>query len=227
MRSQIRWWGWVGVLGWFGSAWFFVEQVGNAETESGQTPPQVVYATPGYFFHDVIEVKSVSIEFSVPVVGVHATDLTVNDSLALSVMGRGAGPYVFTGFEAPAFGPVTIQLASGAIQRQGSDAFFQGYAWTVRYFNPRRDDDHDGLTNAVEIEAHADPTNPDTDHDGLPDAFELAHPCLEVFRDEAKPHEEYGVMVPGEADADHDGFSNLQEFHQGTDPCVADPKRAN
>ena len=207
--------------------WFTVssQPIGWAEEavaspSSGMTPPQVVYATPGYFFHDVTEVQSVSIEFGMSVVGVQATDLTVNDSPALSVTGRGAGPYLFTGFEPPAFGPVTIQLASNAIQRRGSDAFFQGYAWTVRYFNPRRDDDHDGLTNAVEVEAHADPTKPDTDGDGLPDSFELAHPCLQVFRDETKPHDEYGVMVPGEDDADHDGLSNLQEFHQGTDPCA-------
>ena len=49
-----------------------------------------------------------------------------------------------------------------------------------------------------------------TDGDGLPDDYKAAHPCLVV-----------GVNDAG-SDPDVDGLTNLQEYQQGTDPCVAD-----
>jgi hypothetical protein len=50
--------------------------------------------------------------------------------------------------------------------------------------------------------------NPDSDGDGLPDAWELANGT------------QVGVS-DGEADLDHDGMTNFQEFRAGTSPTNA------
>jgi hypothetical protein len=49
-----------------------------------------------------------------------------------------------------------------------------------------------------------------TDGDGLPDDYKATHPCLPVGVNDAA------------ADPDVDGLTNLQEYQQGTNPCVAD-----
>lgn len=74
---------------------------------------------------------SVSVTFSTNVTGVVAGSLTVNGSAATSLSGSGAGPYVFSGYAAPAVGSVAIALASGAIVSQFGAVPFAGDSWTV------------------------------------------------------------------------------------------------
>jgi hypothetical protein len=77
----------------------------------------------------VAAMPSISLTFSVAVTGVAAGDLTVNGSPATSVSGSGAGPYVFSGFAAPAPGSASIAVASGSIEADGIP--FPGESWTV------------------------------------------------------------------------------------------------
>lgn len=79
----------------------------------------------------VASLPSISVTFSVAVTGVVAGNMTVGGSAATSVSGSGAGPYVFTGYTAPASGSVTIALASGAIVSQFGLVPFAGDTWTV------------------------------------------------------------------------------------------------
>jgi ligand-binding sensor domain-containing protein len=60
-------------------------------------------------------------------------------------------------------------------------------------------------TAAITVSVHAD-----FDHDGMPDDWELAH------------HLNPLDPTDSQADPDHDGLTNLQEFQLGTDPQVAD-----
>lgn len=79
----------------------------------------------------VLSLPSVAVTFSASVTGVVAGNLTVNGSAATSVSGSGAGPYVFTGYTAPASGSVAISLASGAIVSTVGSIPFAGANWTV------------------------------------------------------------------------------------------------
>ncbi len=97
---------------------------------------------------------------------------------------------------------------------------FTGATWTYQVINPHDDDDHDGLPNVVEIDQlHSDPMKADSDGDNMPDPYELAHPCLSPIVNEAFPTLREGRVIPGIADADHDGTENRDEFLRGTDPC--------
>lgn len=184
-------------------------------------PPQVTSTMPVKYFPDYTTdlLGSVEVEFGVPVDGVRAKDLSVNGSHAKRVTGIGAGPYVFTGYTVPGPGRVKIEVAPGKIRRKDYGTRFEGYSWGIRAFEASADDDGDGLTNERETQAYSDPTKRDTDGDGLPDPYELSHPCLSVFTDEALPRNDYGVTRPGDDDADDDGIPNLEEFKTGTDPC--------
>lgn len=88
------------------------------------------------------------------------------------------------------------------------------------------DADSDGLTNGQEVTAGSNPCVADTDGDGLndkadpwplstdgdkdgmPDAYEVLHPCLDP------------KVADANADPDKDGYTNIQEYQKGTDPCV-------
>ena len=50
----------------------------------------------------------------------------------------------------------------------------------------------------------------DADNDGLPDLYEQRYSCLQAN------------TVDHSADPDGDGYTNLEEFQNGTDPCVSD-----
>jgi hypothetical protein len=179
----------------------------------------VVYQSPFRLFRFITELPSVSVTFSVPVTGVTAGDLTVNESPATNVTGSGKGPYVFTGFEPPDFGSIKVSLAPGVITGEQGLAF-EGQSWTQTLVDSEGDADNDGANNGEEANRfRTDPTNPDTDGDGLPDGFETAHACLDPLQDEANPRDMLGNLLPGDDDADNDGVTNLEEFVQGTDPC--------
>jgi len=68
------------------------------------------------------------------------------------------------------------------------------------------DSDHDGVTNAQEIQIGTNVNNPDSDNDGLLDGFEV--------------NAGFNPLQAGEQtlDADNDGLSNLAEQTAGTDP---------
>jgi len=77
----------------------------------------------------VASLPQISVTFNDTVTGVDAGDLTVNGSPATSLTGSGAGPYVFSGYDAPEPGTITVVLASGGIQDSQGRAF-AGDTWT-------------------------------------------------------------------------------------------------
>lgn len=93
------------------------------------TPPIVASEVPTR--NSVVAVlPSIHVEFSKPVTGVVAGNLTVNGSpaTALSAVSGTSGPYEFSGFATPGEGLVTVSLASGAIQDDLAQGFV-GDTW--------------------------------------------------------------------------------------------------
>ncbi len=91
------------------------------------TAPTITAEVPQRF-SAVDALPQVSVTFSEAVTGVTAGDLTVNGSAATAVSGSGAGPYVFSGYAAPAAGSTAIALASGSI---AGGVAFGGDSWTI------------------------------------------------------------------------------------------------
>ena len=169
----------------------------------------------------VSNLPAISAEFNEPVIGVKATDFVVNGSPATEVNGTGAGPYVFIGFESPGIGPVNVTFSPGNItDRSGNQ--FEGDSWKYIIIDPNVDKDQDGLKD--ELEADLVFTNPavaDTDGDTIPDGLEAVNPCLNPLDNDAHVMNMSGVIVNETGrDADKDGVTNVQEFRQGTDPCL-------
>ena len=111
------------------------------------------------------------------------------------------------------------------------DGMEDGYEAANSCLNPLvkdadKDPDVDGLTNAQELAAGTKPCVPDTDGDGLkdgadpwplspdgdtdgmPDAYEVQYSCLNP------------KVADADKDPDGDGYTNIQEYQMGTNPCV-------
>lgn len=100
------------------------------------TPPHLVAEAPSRG-STVSILSSISVTFSKPVIGVAAGDLTVNGSPATGLSGVSGtvGPYVFSGYAAPAEGAVSVVMASGSIvEANGSSQPFAGDSWSYTYF---------------------------------------------------------------------------------------------
>jgi hypothetical protein len=74
---------------------------------------------------------------------------------------------------------------------------------------PGADVDADGLDNAAEFIAGADPLNADSDSDSMPDGWEVSYGFDPLLNDAA-------------GDADADELSNVSEYVVGTDPVESD-----
>ncbi|MGA7732686.1 MAG: tyrosinase family protein [Chloroflexia bacterium] len=185
--------------------------------------PQVIDQEPFRLFHFVTDLSAISMSFHEPVTGLQAADFIVNGAPATHVSGSGAGPYRFTGFTPPALGPITVQVAPGAIHDIAGNPF-TGTTWTYTLVDPAADTDSDGVTDGMEANTHlTNPTKADTDGDSLPDGYELAYPCLDPLANGVMPmdvdHVQHQAMPP--QDTDGDGLSDREEFQRGSDPCAA------
>ena len=89
------------------------------------------------------------------------------------------------------------------------------------------DQDNDGLTNAEEMIAGTDPTNPDSDGDGYNDGEEVngvddpATTPVAMGTSDANDPCDPDVTV-GPCDQDNDGLTNAEEMIAGTDPTNPD-----
>ena len=80
------------------------------------------------------------------------------------------------------------------------------------------DFDNDGLTNLEEYEYGTNPNDPDSDDDGLPDGWEIEH-GLDPLDDGS-----IDINNGPEGDPDGDGYTNLEELQNGTEPDDATSK---
>ena len=168
----------------------------------------------------ITDVEAISVEFDEPVLGVRATDFSVNGSFAEQVNGTGSGPYVFIGFQSPGSGPLNVTLSAGNITDISGNPF-GGDSWKYVIVEKDQDQDLDGARD--DIEANILLTNPlvnDTDGDTIPDGFEATSTCLDPLSDDSHIMDITGEIVNDKPiDSDTDGVSNIQEFRQGTNPC--------
>jgi hypothetical protein len=183
-----------------------------------------------------VNVPVITVGFTEGVTGVSAGDLTVNGSPATSVTGEEAGPYVFTGFQTPEIGLVTVNLASGNIRDHPHHSdirnLFEGFSWTYTIVDPSLDLDEDGVNDGQEANVYrTNPTKVDTDGDGMSDGYEISTGCLIPIRDDTMPdrmdmmdmdmtmHDMMDMEDMTLPDSDGDGISDIDEFNFGTNPC--------
>ena len=98
------------------------------------TPPRVTSESPERDSR-VSVLGSITVNFSKPVVGVDAGDLTVGGSPATDVQGvaDSSGPFRFSGFAPPPVGLVSVSLAPGGIEdEQGRPFAGDSWEYTLR-----------------------------------------------------------------------------------------------
>lgn len=125
---------------------------------------------------------------------------------------------VGTGIHRFYFDQIALTYSVGRLTYPDQAAFLTAYGLASNV-----DSDSDGINNEDEYAANTDPTVADTDGDGYND-------LLDQFPlDSSKVDGGYdawaAVKVPGNpdrgSDADHDGFTNFQEYLFGTSPTVS------
>ena len=173
---------------------------------------------------------AISAEFNEPVIGVKASDFTVNGSPATNISGAGSGPYVFIGFEYPGLGDVNVTLSSGNITDLAGNVF-EGSTWNYSLIERTNDTDKDGIQNAIEVDVlRTNPTSNDTEGDGIEDGLEIINPCLDPLVND-KNEMTISFMsdhldsagLESQLDHDSDGIGNAEEVvEQKTDPCESD-----
>lgn len=92
----------------------------------------------------------------------------------------------------------------------------------------QQDSDHDGLTDAFELQAGSSPQSADADKDGLSDGFEIGQShsdprSADADKDSLSDATEVALGTnTASMDTDHDGLTDLAEARFGTRPLVAD-----
>jgi hypothetical protein len=109
----------------------FAPTGGWSYTLSDNQPPQISATIPAAGAH-VSQLTQIEINFSEPVQGMNAADLLVNGSPASSVIGSGAGPYLFQ-FPSLAVGLVQFAWAAGhgIVDLAAQPNVFAGGNWSV------------------------------------------------------------------------------------------------
>ena len=138
------------------------------------SPPQIESRDPQTILPFIVDtLREVGVTFNEAVKDVLPNDLVVNDSPARSVEGLGLGPYIFSGFNQTAPGPVNVTLLPGHVTDL-NDNMFKGDTWNYTIVKSNSDVDDDGILDGLEIsEFLTDPTIPDTDEDSIPDGAEV------------------------------------------------------
>ena len=139
-RQHTGWWGLDGPVDWERITGFWLEP-----TNAGLLADYFVDEIRFFFKADMLEIlpprnavipyletplDAISISFTTDVWSMPPDVLTVGGSPATSVTGEGAGPYVFTGFDAPVQpGLITVEIAADLIESR-IGVFLPGAVWT-------------------------------------------------------------------------------------------------
>ena len=173
-------------------------------------------------------VPAISAQFNEPVIGVKANDFTINGFPATQVSGNGSGPYVFIGFKTPMAGKVNVTLSSGNITDMSGNRF-EGTSWNYYIIQPNADKDKDGLQDGIEVNSlKTNPLVADSDGDSIPDGIEATTKCLNPIENDALVMDMSMRLINNSGlDTDKDNITNVQEFHNKTDPCTSELKTNN
>jgi subtilisin-like proprotein convertase family protein len=189
---------------------------------AGPTPPSIVeYPTINYddntidITYDTSDMQNADIESN------YAFDPTLNFITAGGsddIDDIGDNTYRLSMTDIPRFTIFTMtvtnitdnegyQVTPGAILVNDNDTDGMPDDWEAAYGvdDPGKDPDSDGLINSQELDTDTAPNDADTDDDGMPDGWEVQY-GLDPLADDASD------------DLDGDGYTNLEEYIDGTDP---------